>query len=339
LLWIDTDRLGERAYERTPTDGSSRINQAEAHAILALLEKWLANEKFLEWLTTQTKHDAGIGVICMYAAQRDLVRRVLTRSAFGHLVGHQIRIGTVDSYQGKQNPITIVSLVRNNVEGPTEDDRKTIREGFLSTPNRIPVMANSRELVECMAELTREPLSRVVGHMRSLRESEAGLVTNKGRGITAPRMKAVDAAALYCAIYASPNIQESATTILELKKLPARGQRRHRGSYAGRDIRQPIISPGLEPEHTVIEGLAALIEVFMSNERLYGYDAADRGRKGAIYARFEIRAPEHSASLTFGEHGYYSEEWVYGRRGELDSIRVGQCSEVTLLRLAACLKA
>jgi hypothetical protein len=139
LLWIDTDRLGDRGYERTPTESSSRINQAEAYAILALLEKWFAHGKFMEWLTTQTKHDAGIGVICMYAAQRDLVRRVLTRSAFGHLVGHQIRIGTVDSYQGKQNPITIVSLVRNNVDGQDEDDRKTIREGFLSTPNRINV--------------------------------------------------------------------------------------------------------------------------------------------------------------------------------------------------------
>ncbi len=75
LLWIDTDRLGERGYERVPSNGSSRINQAEAHAIVALLEKWLAQSKFMDWLTSQTKHDAGIGVIRMYAAQRDLVRR------------------------------------------------------------------------------------------------------------------------------------------------------------------------------------------------------------------------------------------------------------------------
>lgn len=174
LLWIDTDRLGERAYERTPNDGSSRINQAEAHAILALLDKWLASEKFLEWLTKQTRHDAGIGVICMYAAQRDLVRRVLTRSAFGHLVGHQIRIGTVDSYQGKQNPITIVSLVRNNVDGPTEDDRKTIREGFLSTPNRINV-AISRAMDGLVVVGARLRWRRR-GHVGQMREAFQRLV-------------------------------------------------------------------------------------------------------------------------------------------------------------------
>lgn len=139
LLWLDTDKLGERGYERVQSEGYSRVNQAEANAIVALLEKWIGHAAFLEWLTTQKKHDAGIGVICMYAAQRDLIRRLLMRSALGHLVGHQIRVGTVDSYQGKENPITIVSLVRNNVDGAWEDDRKTVQEGFLSTPNRINV--------------------------------------------------------------------------------------------------------------------------------------------------------------------------------------------------------
>jgi hypothetical protein len=139
LLWVDTDRLGNEGFERATSEGFSRINQAEANAIVALLERWLAHDKFSDWLSGQTKHDAGIGIICMYSAQRDLIRRILMRSAFGNLVGHHIRVGTVDSYQGKQNPITIVSLVRNNVDGPWEDGRKTIREGFLSTPNRINV--------------------------------------------------------------------------------------------------------------------------------------------------------------------------------------------------------
>jgi superfamily I DNA and/or RNA helicase len=50
-----------------------------------------------------------------------------------------VKIDTVDSYQGKENPIVIVSLVRNNVEGPAENGVKTIREGFLVRPNRINV--------------------------------------------------------------------------------------------------------------------------------------------------------------------------------------------------------
>jgi AAA domain len=73
------------------------------------------------------------------AGQRDLVRRTFMRSSLGHLVGRNIKIGTVDSYQGKENPVTVVSLVRNNRDGVREGEIKTIKEGFLTTPNRINV--------------------------------------------------------------------------------------------------------------------------------------------------------------------------------------------------------
>jgi hypothetical protein len=139
LSWIETDKFGEAAFERKIAEGSSRINQTEASAIVASLERWCGHEPFRDWLTTQTKHAAGIGVICMYAAQRDLVRRTLMRSSLGHLVGRHIKIGTVDSYQGKENPITVVSLVRNNEDGGREGEVKMIKEGFLTTPNRINV--------------------------------------------------------------------------------------------------------------------------------------------------------------------------------------------------------
>jgi superfamily I DNA and/or RNA helicase len=139
LSWIETDKFGEAAFERKIEEGSSRINQIEASAIVALLERWCGHEPFRDWLTSQTKHAAGIGIICMYAAQRDLVRRTLMRSSLGHLVGRYIKIGTVDSYQGKENPITVVSLVRNNEDGVREGEVKMIKEGFLTTPNRINV--------------------------------------------------------------------------------------------------------------------------------------------------------------------------------------------------------
>jgi superfamily I DNA and/or RNA helicase len=81
-----------------------------------------------------------IGVICMYAAQRDLVRRTLMRSSLGHLVGRHIKIGTVDSYQGKENPITVVSLVRNNEDGGREGEVKMIKEGWLPVSLRGETM-------------------------------------------------------------------------------------------------------------------------------------------------------------------------------------------------------
>jgi hypothetical protein len=202
-------------------------------------------------------------------------------------------------------------------------------------------MANSRQLVACMAELTGHPLSRVVGHMRSLREAEPSLVTNKGRGITAPQMTPADAAALYCAIYASPNIQESASTLLELQKLEARPQGRMRASrFDPVRYHLPPLTLGLERDHSIIEGLAAAITFFMKEGELRSDYSAWRGRgkKFGVYANFEIRSPEYSASLTLGVHGSFSEEWIYGRRGQLDSIRKGQCTEITLRKIAACLK-
>ncbi len=203
-------------------------------------------------------------------------------------------------------------------------------------------MANSRKLVASMAELTGHPLSRVVGHMRSLREAEPSLVTNKGRGITAPQMTPMDAAALYCTIYASPNLQESASTILELKKLEARPQGKMRASrYEPWSDHLPPLTLGLERDHSVLEGLAAVITFFMKEDELrFDYNAwRGRRKKSGIYANFEIRSPEYSASLTLGVHGSFSEQWIYGRRGQLDSIRNGQCTEVTLRKIAACLKA
>lgn len=202
-------------------------------------------------------------------------------------------------------------------------------------------MANSRQLVECMAGLTGEPLSRVVGHMRSLREAEL-VIPNKGRGITAPQMAPRDAAALYCVIYASPAIQESASTLVELEKLESRQQGRVRAPRHEyfHQHHLPPLTLGLDRDHSVVDGLAAAIAFFMDEDKLRGDYDARRGRrkKFGIYANFEVRAPQLSASLTLGVHGVHSEEWIYGRRGELDSVRTGQCTEITLRKLAACLK-
>ena len=140
LIWIETDGLATAAYDRK--ENNSRVNKAEADAVITLLEEWHAHEPFREWLLKQDKHAAGIGIICMYAAQRNLVERRLRQSSLGYLLERAVKVGTVDSYQGKQNPVVVLSLVRNNDAGPMEGGRKQIREGFLSLPNRINVAAS-----------------------------------------------------------------------------------------------------------------------------------------------------------------------------------------------------
>jgi superfamily I DNA and/or RNA helicase len=139
LTWIATDSLGEQGFESLEAGGTSRINRVEADCILALLARWYDHEPFRAWLTTQTQHPQGIGVICMYAAQRDHLRNRLLKAPHGDTLLRHVKVDTVDSYQGKENPIVILSLVRNNADGPQQSGTATVREGFLSRSNRINV--------------------------------------------------------------------------------------------------------------------------------------------------------------------------------------------------------
>jgi len=139
LTWVTTDCLGDAGEERPEESGTSRVNASEADVIVALLKKWASHKAFVEWATSQEKHAQVIGVICMYAAQRDLVRKKVQAANFPEAFRRIIKIDTVDSYQGKENPIVIVSLVRNNAEGVVVGGFATIKPGFLNKPNRINV--------------------------------------------------------------------------------------------------------------------------------------------------------------------------------------------------------
>jgi AAA domain len=142
LTWVATDELGEAAYDRKKEEGGSRTSKVEVDAIVAMLTSWYAQAPFRTWMTEQTDAPIAVGVICTYGAQRDLMHQHLLRSPIGHLLGKHVKVGTVDSYQGKENPIVILSLVRHNRDGAWEEGAKTIKEGFLASPNRINVAAS-----------------------------------------------------------------------------------------------------------------------------------------------------------------------------------------------------
>lgn len=139
LLWLSTDAAGPEGFQRKPERSSSLHNPLETETIIALLKKWSEHEAFLGWLTETGAIDATIGIICSYAAQRDAVWRRLQSENFPDVLRRSIKVDTIDSYQGKQNLIVIVSLVRNNADGPLDNGAKTIAPGFMSKKNRINV--------------------------------------------------------------------------------------------------------------------------------------------------------------------------------------------------------
>ena len=139
VSWIDTEPLGDRASQSARDRKKSISNPAEADAIVALLKNWSQDEEFLAWLEDQNSQGPAIGIICAYSAQLELVRRKLSFAPIHSTLRSAVKVGTLDSYQGKENPIVIVSLVRNNGDGPRRGGEPTIRPGFLATPNRINV--------------------------------------------------------------------------------------------------------------------------------------------------------------------------------------------------------
>lgn len=139
VLWLSTDTLGERGRQQPANSGRSLQNDSEADAIVALLKDLDAHEPFNKWLSSQDQFDRPIGVICTYAAQRELVKRRIAAAALTATLRDSVKVDTVDSYQGKQNPLVILSLVRNNADGLRYNGHPSIRDGFMSRPNRINV--------------------------------------------------------------------------------------------------------------------------------------------------------------------------------------------------------
>jgi serine/threonine protein kinase len=144
LTWVYTDEMREDAHQRPEQKKSSKslINRVECELIVGMLMDWDQNPDFIEWLRTKAEREPAIGIICSYGAQATAIRHKLQLARLSDTLRSAIKVGTVDSYQGKENRIIILSLVRNNNDGPRVDGAPTIRPGFMSRPNRINVAAS-----------------------------------------------------------------------------------------------------------------------------------------------------------------------------------------------------
>lgn len=140
LVWVCTDGAGEEAHQRP---GSSRPgslqNPFEADVIVSILRHWSEHAPLVEWLAGRSAVDECIGVICAYASQRDLIWKKLRSESLPEVFRRSIKVDTIDSYQGKENLIVLVSLVRNNSDGAKAAGVAGIAPGFLGRKNRINV--------------------------------------------------------------------------------------------------------------------------------------------------------------------------------------------------------
>lgn len=102
----------------------------------------------------------------MYRGQKHQIELAWSRQPFDPKFKRLVRIDTVDSYQGKENAIVILSLVRSNPQG---------LPGHVGKPNRCNVAvsrAQERLIVVGDADMwgrrvpTNSPMRRVFEHMR-----------------------------------------------------------------------------------------------------------------------------------------------------------------------------
>lgn len=136
VIWCDTSSMGNKARESRETlpggtEGTSFVNVGEARTILDLLKVLETSTQFIEVAKTLSgEGEKPIGIICTYAGQKREIVRQLRQRDFSDEFFNMVKVDTVDSYQGKENLIIVLSLVRNNSEK---------KAGFLAHDERVNV--------------------------------------------------------------------------------------------------------------------------------------------------------------------------------------------------------
>ena len=167
VTWLDTSCQGQRAHHLQGR-GSSIFNRCEVEQIISILKQISDNSEFVSQLSElSSKDEAAIGVICMYAEQKRLLRQRFNQEVWSEGFKNIVKIDTVDSYQGKENRVIILSLTRSD---------KNNTPGFLRAPNRINVAmsrAMDRLLIVGNADMWKGinkdlPLGAVIKYMTDM---------------------------------------------------------------------------------------------------------------------------------------------------------------------------
>jgi hypothetical protein len=128
LHFVDTDGMRGSRERRGP--GGALRNETEvrvaAHVVRLLDER--------------CPTDLSMAVIAMYAEQVERLRQALGHRKFKR----SVKIDTVDSFEGREEDLVVISLVRSNERG---------RIGFLRVPNRLNVaISRAKRLVACIGD-------------------------------------------------------------------------------------------------------------------------------------------------------------------------------------------
>ncbi|MFN2451555.1 MAG: DEAD/DEAH box helicase [Candidatus Dormibacteria bacterium] len=128
LHFVDTEGMRGGRERRGP--GGALRNEAEVRVAAQVVRL----------LDERAPAELSMAVIAMYAEQVERLRQALGRRRFKR----PVKIDTVDSFEGREEDIVVISLVRSNERG---------RIGFLRVPNRLNVaISRAKRLVACIGD-------------------------------------------------------------------------------------------------------------------------------------------------------------------------------------------
>ncbi|MEZ9318665.1 AAA domain-containing protein, partial [Vibrio lentus] len=130
VTWIDSSSSCANGGEKQKGNGRY-YNPREIQILLEALQT-LADDDTIDQLenTITAEQPYPIGIITMYRQQKEEIENAISRAEWAGRIRNLIKINTVDSYQGQENKIIILSLVRDNTEK---------LQGFLRDAPRINV--------------------------------------------------------------------------------------------------------------------------------------------------------------------------------------------------------
>lgn len=175
VVWVDTQDQGRAGFHCSAgTHEGALENESEAAAVVEVVRGIMESKEFLDRVSEEDgDNEPIIGIIAMYSAQRDLIRRKLEQAEWAAGLRERFTVGTVDSYQGKENRIIVLSVVRNDTDEHI---------GFLSDPERINVAisrAKDRLVIVSSSAMWRSrsttPMKRVLDEVESLAAREVAL--------------------------------------------------------------------------------------------------------------------------------------------------------------------
>jgi serine/threonine protein kinase len=177
VTWIDSGK-GE---EERSSGGLSFINRSEIDLIIEILEEIDRDVQLVDELIDDANSlglPASIGIIAAYKAQVEAIERRILESSLSGKLRQACKVGTVDSYQGKENPIVIFSAVRCNSHNDI---------GFTRSWERVNVsLSRARERLVIVGSWSfweqsgcNAPLGKVVNYLAArFTEADAGYGRN-----------------------------------------------------------------------------------------------------------------------------------------------------------------